>query len=223
MTRTKTKSVDFQSLRIRGQSATTVVKLMMACNDLTVTNQALDDWKKEERRLRKSRQADACRYFIRAQIAHLHEGLKIIEEIQEDSTLRTLVGQCDRRTQKSFQELQQYAPGGAKRPWFEQLAGKIRHNLTFHYQQSGKLIEKAIARGAAGGRVSSITRGSTAHLWHLKVADDIVASIVLRQIWNIPPDADVRTEADRISDEVCYIFLLFLDFSGEFVWKYCGR
>jgi hypothetical protein len=221
MTRTCTRFLNFETLHARGQSAVIIVKLMMACNDLTLTNQALDDWKKEDRRCRKSKRAEACRYFIRAQIGHLNEGLKVVEEIQKDDMLSGLVGRCDSRTQQSFQDLQQYAPSGSNCQRFEELAGKIRHNLSFHYDQSGKLIERAMADRAARSQVSSITRGNMAHLWHFRVADDVVDSIVVRQIWKIPRDADLRTEADRIADEVYHIFLLFLDFAGEFIWRYC--
>jgi hypothetical protein len=59
------------------------------------------------------------------------------------------------------------------------------------------------------------------HLWHFKVADDVVDSIVVRRIWRIPRDEDFRAKADAIGDEVQKIALLFLDFSGEFIWKYC--
>jgi hypothetical protein len=101
----------------------------------------------------------------------------------------------------------------------------VRNNLTFHYCEKGKLIEKAIAGRGSGteAQISTITRGSTAHLWHFKVADDVVESIVVRQIGNIPRDADLRAEADVIMDEVQQIALSFLDFSGEFIWKYCER
>ena len=71
----------FDTLLARGQSAATVVKLMMACNDLSLANQALADWKKEQPNLRKSRQSGAQMYFVRLQIGHLYEGLKVIEEI----------------------------------------------------------------------------------------------------------------------------------------------
>ena len=219
---TGTRFVNFETLKIRGQTAGTVVKLMMACNDLTITNQALGDWKQEARPGRKPRQTGACMYFIRAQIAHLHEGIKIIEEIRNDNTLSMLVNRCDTQTQQSFHELEQYMHGGSKRERFEQLAGRIRHNLTFHYDQSGTLIERAIADRASRSapQISTITRGSTAHLWHFKVADDIVDSIVVRQIWKIPRDADLRAEADAVVDEVQQIARSFLDFSGEFIWKY---
>jgi hypothetical protein len=71
--------------------------------------------------------------------------------------------------------------------------------------------------------MSAVTRGDTAYLWYFKAADEVVDSIVVRQIWGIPSDADVRVEADRIADRVHQIFLWFMDFSGEFVWNYCER
>jgi hypothetical protein len=222
---TGTRFVDFEILNLRGQSAVTVVKLMMACNDLTITNQALGDWRNEERQSRKSRQRGACMYFIRAQIAHLYEGMKIIEEIRNENTLSMLVNGCDTQTQQSFRELEQYLQGGPRRDRFEQLTGRVRNNLTFHYDKTGKLIERAIADrgGRTEAQISTITRGSTAHLWHFKVADDVVDSIVVRQIGKIPRDADLRAEADVIIDEVEQIALSFLDFSGEFIWRYCER
>ena len=220
---TITRSVNFESLNLRGQSAVTVIKLMMACNDLTLTNLALGDWKIEARRSRKSRQAGACMYFLRAQIGHLFEGLKVIEEIHTDLTLSKLVSRCSAQAQTACQELQHYVPDGCKRKRFEQLAGKIRHSLAFHYDESGKLIKRAIDDRAARpeARTSLITRANVTHLWHFKVADAVVDSIVVRQLWKIPRELDLHTEADRTAEEVHRVFLFFLDFAGEFIWKYC--
>ena len=67
-----------------------------------------------------------------------------------------------------------------------------------------------------------MTRGDTAYLWHFKVADDVVDSIVVRQIWSIPGSADLRVEADKVTDYLYKVFLFFADFSGEFIWRYCG-
>ena len=39
--------------------------------------------------------------------------------------------------------------------------------------------------------------------------------------WNIPGSSDLRAEADKIADRVHQIFLFFIDFSGEFIWRYC--
>jgi hypothetical protein len=220
MALTTMKCVDFQTLNARGKSAAIVVKLMMACNDLAVTDQALADWKKQDKT---PKQTGACMYFIRAQISHLHEGLKVIAKLRQDKALSLIVNRCDSHAQQCFRELEQFVPGGTKRTRFEQLAGQIRHNLTFHYDQSGTLIERAISDRAVRpeAKISSITRGNTMHLWHFKVADDVVDSIVIRQIWKIPRDADLRAQADATAEEVHKIVLWFLDFSGEFIWKYC--
>lgn len=224
MAMTRTKYVDLQAFSDRGKSGTTVVQLMMACNDLSLANQALSEWKKEQPRNKKSRQVGAGMYFVRLQLAHLHEGLKIIDALRKDPALLTFVKLCDTQTQESFHKLQQYLPKGPLRKEFEQLVGRVRHNLTFHYDESGKLIENAIADRASRdeARMSSITRGDTGHSWHFRIADDVVDSIVVRQIWDIPANADVRAEADKIADRVHHIFLWFIDFAGEFIWKYCG-
>ena len=160
MARTTTKCVDFQTLRSRGPSAAVVVKLMMACNDLTLADQALADWRKEQRLSRASKQPGACVYFVRTQISHLYEGLKVIAELRQDPDLLKIVEICDSHTQLCFHELEQYVQAGPKKQRFDKLAGRIRHNLGFHYDESGKLIMKAILDRAArpDARVSLITR-----------------------------------------------------------------
>lgn len=151
--------------------------------------------------------------------------LKVIDAIRNDQEPINLVNQCDAQTQESFKELEQFLPGGAKRKDFEKLIGLIRHNLAFHYNESGKMIKKAISDRATrpGARTTSITRGDTAYLWHFKIADDIIDSIVVRQIWKIPISKDLRIEANRVANQIHHISLRFVDFSGEFIWKYCGN
>lgn len=81
MCETTTKYITFNTLKMRGSSAITVVKLMMSFNDMSLANQALTEWKKEQPMMKKSRQIGAAMYFVRTQISHLKEGLKIIKEI----------------------------------------------------------------------------------------------------------------------------------------------
>lgn len=225
MPHTTTRYVNLDTLRMRGASATTVVKLMMACNDLSLANQALADWSGAQAKDRRDSEVGARMYFVRVQLAHLFEAMKIIEEIKANPELMKLVSRCDTATQQSFHELESFLPGQANRPAFERLVGQVRHNLTFHYHQCSTLISRAIEDRAARpeARLSSITRGDTAFLWHFKIADDIVDSIVVRQIWSIPRTADLRTEADAIAERVHQIFLRFMDFSGEFIWRYCEQ
>ena len=223
MSRTSTRYVNFESLQTRGVSASVVIKLMMVCNDLSLANQSLSEWKKEQPSEAKGRQVGAGMYFVRVQLSHLYEGMKVIEEIKKDPSLLEFINHLVDKTKESFKELEQFLPNAPKRPEFDKLVGLVRHNLTFHYDESGKRIQKALLEKATNpdARVSSITRGDNAYRWHFKVADDIVDSIVVRQIWEISPEFDLRVEADKVADRVHQIFLFFVDFAGEFIWTYC--
>lgn len=195
----------------------------MACNDLSLANEAIGKWKEEEPpRMHRHRQAGAKMYFFRLQISHLYEALTAVAEVSENQELKALLEQCDKQTQASFRKLEPFAKGGSERARFERIAGMIRNNIGFHYETNGKMIRKAVAdrAGRAEARTSSITRGDSALLWRFNAADDIIDSIVTRQIWEVPRDTDTRAEADRIADEIHAIFLAFMDFSGEFIWRY---
>ena len=223
MSRTTTRFVHFRHFQLGGPSAAIVIKLMMACNDMQIANECLAEWKRQQPRHRKHRERGARMYFVRLQISHLFEAFKIVEQIRGDSNLMRLVKQCDLKTQSSFRELESFLPKGAKRPWLQKMVGRLRNKLVFHYDESGKLIVRAVSDLAKGtaARPSSITRGSTAYLWHFKPADDIVDRIVVRQIWDVPSDKEVRAEVDRIADEIHEVFSCFVDFAGEFIWRYC--
>jgi hypothetical protein len=148
--RTHTRLIDYRKLHARGKSATLVIKLMIACNDLQLANEAFSQWKDEQPPNRANRQLGARRYFLRLQIAHLFEAFKI---------------------QASFKYLEQFARGGTRRQWFQTIVGRVRGNLTFHYDESGTLIERAIADrvGRPVPQYSPITRGSTAYLSILRL------------------------------------------------------
>jgi hypothetical protein len=223
MTRTLTRQVDFRTLTSRGPSASTIIRLMMACNDLSLANQALTEWKQEQRGERKSRQQGAGLYFVRMQMAHLHEGMKVIQDIKKDPILMALVQRCDSRTRESFGELEKYLRGGIHRKEFESLIGNIRNNLTFHYDEQGKRIPKSLSSLASkADHFGSVTRGNTAHVWYFQAADRVVNNAICFQIWEIPEGSDVTAEADKKAMRCHEIFLTFVDFAGEFVWQYTG-
>ena len=222
MAGTSTRIVDFNNLATRGPEAAAVVKLMMACNDMTIANLSLSDWKREQRRDRRDLQVGARLYFVRIELAHLYEGLKVIPDIKKTASLFRHVELCDSQTRDSFAKLETFADGGAKHAELEALVGRVRHTLTFHYYGCGKSINNAILdrSNRKESRLSSVTRGSTAHRWRFNAADDIVDSIVVREIWKIPRSADLRTAVDDVAMKVHNISLSFLDFSGEYIWRY---
>jgi hypothetical protein len=224
MNRTTTRSIDVATFAGK-PGAATVIKLMMACNDLSLANDAQGAWKGEQPSMRKSRATSAQRYFVRLQISHLNEGLKVISDIRNDPSLMRIVGLCDAHTRATFAKLEQFISGGPERRKFDAAAGRIRHNLGFHYDESGKLIAKALTDRVAKYRDSrtSITRGNAPHLWHFELADEVLDRIVVRNIWNIPDSADLGAEADKMALWIHEVLLAFLDFSGEFIWKFIER
>ncbi len=224
MCSTKTRFLDFDRIRLKGEDAHTVVKLMMACNDMSLANHSLTQWKSGSYKELSDRRTGAGMYFVRIQLAHLHEGLKVIHDISQNQNLLNVLDGCDEQTKTSFNHLLKFAHKGERRDEFEQLVGRLRHNLTFHYDESGKCIERAIGERASepSTRNTSMTRGSHGYLWHFKLADDLVDSIVTRQIWGIDSGKSLQEESDKVADLVHNIFTSFMDFSGEFVWKYCA-
>ena len=225
MPRSHTRYVDFRELKNRGPAAGIVIKLMMVCNDLSFSNQPLADWKEDQEGSRRARQQGAKLYFHRLQMAHFYEGFEQVRAIKADQTLYDLLHRCDVRTQESFRFLDSYLPHGTQRIPFERLFGHIRNNLAFHYDQSGKLIGRAIAElSRRADPIGSVTRASTAHDWYFQAADRVINSIVCFQSWSIPEDApNLSEQADEIAMECHEIFLRFVDFAGEFIWRFVSR
>jgi hypothetical protein len=222
MGRNTTRYIDFSLLKVRLPSSATVVKLMMACNDMSLANQSLGKWKGEFEVTREARSWGASLWAIRAQISHMYEGLDILREIVADEQLMQVVEMCDQRTQESFQRLKSYVEPGSKLKELESIAGRIRNSVSFHYDESGKLIKRGIDALARRGRLSSVTRASSAPDWHFELADRVVDEVVCRQIWNISENADQSAEADKVIDTIHEVFLVFMDFAGEFIWRYAS-
>lgn len=224
MRATSTKIVSFDFLRQRGDEASIVVRLMMVANDLALANQASSFFLDDEPSISKHRNWGAKIYFLRLQLSHLWEGMRIIEEIHEHPSLTAFVRRCDEETQRAFDSLLRYIPNGTKHKEFEQLVGRIRNKLTFHYdRKSRKLVLRSIddLSRPSKRRCAPITRGSESSLWRFEVADAVTDNIICRQFWKIPDDADLRDEANRVAGYSFQIFQDFLSFSGEFIWRYC--
>jgi hypothetical protein len=193
---------------------------MMACNDVAVANQCLSKFREENSQLRKHVRLGALMYFVRLQCGHLNEAIKLIQEIRDDTYLYERVKPCSKAAQDSFVKLLNCLNGGSDNKKFLKYVGRIRHNTAFHYDP--KVIEKALADRASRpeARYSKITLGDDISLWRFELADQIVDSVVCRQIWKIPKNADLRKEADECADFGSDLCKALLDFSGEFIFRY---
>jgi hypothetical protein len=222
MSRSRTVFIDLQRLSSCGNDASIIIRLMMACNDLFLANQFLSMCQGAQPPIHKHVQRGAMMYFVRLQCGHLNEAMKIITEIKQDKKLCDEVKKCSRPAQESFTELTSCLSGGANEKKFNQDVGKIRHNTVFHYDERARLIKTALRdrAGRQAARPSKITTGDRINLIRFELADDIIDTIVCRQIWGIPRQSNLREEADRhakFGSDLCKSFLVFSD---EFILRY---
>ena len=146
MAKWTTRTIDIQNIESAGKSGNLVIKLMICCNDLSLANQSLARWKDTEKLNidEKSRQQGAGMYFVRIQLSHLYEGLNIIKQIADEPILVALIQGLDDDTKSSFNTLCEYLDGAPERKKLTRYIELMRHKLTFHYDESPKLIDKAI-------------------------------------------------------------------------------
>lgn len=219
--------IDLDKLIGNEEIATNIIRLMMACNDLTLTNVCLAKYRDDLTQKNKYINDGACMYFIRLQIGHLHEGLKIIREINSNKRLRSFIDTCSSDAKIAFKNLCKYIPGGKERHKFEGYFGKIRHNLTFHYQESGDLIKRALQERIYKKKQKSapVTFGEVQETRY-QLADQIIDSIVCRNIFGIPYTVDLqkdRKELDKILLFGSGIARNLIGFGGEFIHNYIER
>lgn len=224
MAKTSRRIVNFETFKERGTSAAIVVKLMMAANDMSYANQCLGDYKAAASRNEKNLRPNGGLYWVRLQIAHMSEAFDVLKQIRDNPDLMFVVRQCDTQTQSSFAKLLPYLHGGAKYDEFVQLVEKVRSNVTFHYQ-CDKLINKTIAKLADmdGFKFSHITRGDDVRQWHFQIADVVLDTIVVRELWQVPTTKPSGEGADEAVSHTHEMFLAFMEFAGEFIWKYCEK
>lgn len=222
MPRTTTRLVDFERLRMRGPSAAIVIKLMMAANDMSYANQCLGVYKAAIDRRDKGVRPNGGLYWVRLQIAHMSEAFHVIEQIRDDDSLMKVVQSCDSLTREAFERLLPFLYGGPRHPEFRQLVEKVRSNVTFHYQ-CDRLISKTIGTLAdrPGHRLSTITRGDDVRLWHFEAADAVLDTIVVRELWQVPWHRQAGEGADEAAWKTHLMFVDFMNFAGDFIWKYC--
>jgi hypothetical protein len=208
--------INFRQLASKGPLATTIIRLMMACNDLGLADHSLAQWH-QPAETRQRRRVGAKMYFLRLEIAHMYEALSIIQEIQANPALRQAVAVSDWRTKKSFNQIRRFI---GSNDWKRML--RIRNNITFHY--GDKATEKAFARSAAGhpDRYWQIS-GEEPIDWFFEPADRIIDRIVVTDIFGILDTADIRKEVDTIVVRLHEAIKVFADFAGYFIWHHTGR
>lgn len=196
----------------------------MAFNDLLLANISLSRYQDGKITADKYIKDGATMYFVRLQIGHLHEALKIVKDFKDCSQLHNSISSGNKGVINAYNKLCQYIEEGSNYRDFQKYFGLVRNNLSFHYHDNGKWIKEALKNRIRIKKqaTSRITYGELEDT-RFELADQIVDSIVCRHIFNIPYEVDLeknRKELDRILKLGSDIGRAFLVFVGGFMYHY---
>jgi hypothetical protein len=207
-------------LEALGPLGVIIIRLMMSISDLTLASQALGVWNEEERPARERQKGAARRYFVRLQVAHLYEALKIVDDIKKG--YKVAVDKCDKQTRESFSRVAAYLDT----PEYEAIAGAVRNNVVFHYGSSGKLIARALKDITTKhpDKKVWVEIGRELRHYNYEPATWVVDHIMLRQIFKVAANVvDVSEAADQVLMRVFEMQDAFSDFAVHFIDHYTRR
>lgn len=215
MSRSTHKFARLAAIASKGELGSVLIRLMMVINDMTLAMDAHRRWIEDAMKERKHRERGAKIYFIRLQISHIYEAMRIVEEIRDTPALMKAVDRSDPSTKRGFAALLAFIAS----PEFEKVMGRIRNNLTFHYDP--KTIERALASLVAKhpDASGSISLGDEPHNWFFEPGDMVGDRAAVREIFKVPEGADVVVETDKIVMRLHGIVQMFGGFAGSLIWQ----
>ena len=191
---------------------------MMAMNDLGVANSTLAEWEGTKDRKKDARRNGGKLYYGRMMMAHVYEALHIIEEIKNSTQLKATVDRCDSKTRASFDAVAKFLNSDDYK-----LLCRIRNNSSFHYDQklTVRALEKLVEKYPDHRFPYSL--GQDTLDWYFELGDLINDKIVVRDIFKVPDQADVRTAIDPILLRLHMMAVAFTDFAGHFIRHHLKR
>jgi hypothetical protein len=153
-------------------------------------------------------------YFIRLIMSHVHEALKIIDEIHKSPDLTAVVDQCDVHTRENFKKLVAILRSPERGHLF-----RFRTKATFHYDKevTTEHLQKVIAQDPSASWRYSV--GSTAVDWYFELGDAVMDHMVVKFVLGADePKSSARTKkvAD-IATRLDQIATMFTDFARSFI------
>jgi hypothetical protein len=195
------------------EMASVIVRLMMALNDIAMASEGLGEWIATDDYRKVQRQNGGKLYYGRMLMAHVYEGLTIIEDIQKSARLNEAVQKCDPQTRASFGAVAAFL-GSAD----HEMLCKIRNNAAFHYAR--KLALRALEQLDAKypGHTFTYSLGVDPLVdWYFELGDLVSDRMVVRNIFKADEDADLRRAIDPILVRLHTMAGAFSDFAGNFI------
>jgi hypothetical protein len=215
VSRSTHKFARLDAIARKGELGSVLIRLMMVINDMSLAMDAQRRWAEDAKSDREHRERGAKIYFIRLQISHIYEAMGIVKEIRDSPTLMRAVDRSDPFTKKAFKALLAFIDS----PEFKKVMGRIRNNLTFHYDR--KTIELALGSLVARhpSASGSMSLGDEPHNWFFEPGDMVSDRAAVREIFKVPEGADVAAEADKIVLRLHAIVQMFGAFAGSLIWQ----
>src|SRR5258708_3574552 len=213
VSRSSHKYARLDALASKGKLGSVLVRLMMVVNDMSLAMDAQRRWTEDAGETRMHRERGAKIYFVRLQISHIFEAMKIIGEIAGPG-LMMAVDRAGSQTKKAFAALLAFK-GSAE---FKMMA-RIRNNLTFHYDPS--TIELALASLVAKhpDATGSVSLEDEPHNWFFEPGEMVGDRAAVREIFKVPEGADVGAETDKIVMRLHDIVQMFGGVAASLIWQ----
>lgn len=211
MSRSTHKYARLDAIASKGALGSVLIRLMMVINDMSLAMDAFRRWSEDER---EHRARGAKIYFIRLQISHIFEAMKMIEEIRDSPELMKAVDRSDNSTKNGFAALLAFV----RSPEFK-IVARIRNNLTFHYDAKtiGNALTSLVAKHSDAN--GSMSLGDDPHNWFFEPGDLVGDRAAVRDIFKVPEGADVLAETDKIVMRLHHIVQMFGGFAGSLIWQ----
>ncbi len=213
-----TRNVRLGAIADKGKLGSVLIRLMMVMNDMSLAMDGLGWWLNENEGHRQQREVGARIYFARLQLSHLYEGLKIVHEIEKDTDLQKVVDASGAFTRNCYANLVAFR-GSAE---YEKIMGRIRHNLTFHYDPKTIFSALQTLANKNPDARGSLTLGDDPINWFCEPGDMVGDRAAVREIFKVPETADLREEVDKVVTRLHEIVQLFGGFAGGLIWENAG-
>jgi hypothetical protein len=177
--------------------ASVIVRLMMAVNDMVLTNVALEDWCKSDDKRKVRRRSNGRMFFARVQVAFVFEALDMIKEIRASDPMKAHVDRCDDRTKECFKKVCDFIDSND-----HALLAEVRSSAVFHYDP--KRAVRAITEMSKKDPEDrqSYTLGDELLDWHYELADKSHERNIVHHIFKVAEDADIGKESDAIMNRI---------------------
>jgi hypothetical protein len=148
-------------------------------------------------------------------LSHAFEALQVLNKINGEPELLKVVRGASEATQESFDKA--IAIVGTKQ-W--EFFRKVRNDIGFHYLPS--TVRYAIHRlsDKFPNVQLSLSIGSNNLQWYYEPGDRIIDTAVVRDVFEIPENADVVKEVDKLIHEMQTISEHLADFAGKFIMEF---